>query len=469
MKEMAVMMGARVIRIAAATLLLIAPASDPLSAAEQGRRVSTTFTTTNLDFPNPERGFWRFVSSSFVAASAAELRDIRDAGMTMGYAVVRLDPFRSSSLPQTFLTRLSDAFGRARAAGVKLILRFAYNYPETEEDYENAKDAPLQVVLGHIDQLAPLIAANADIVAVWQAGFIGAWGEAHTSSNNLDEPAPKRAIRDALLEALPANRLLQWRYPPDLIAWSPVPGPGGNFPRIGFHNDCFMSSPTDVGTYSENPAVRARQRAYAARLTRTTLFGGETCNIDGAVRRTSCAAILREGPMFHVTTLNRDYYLAFHRRWIGEGCFGEVKRSMGYRLRLVSASVDEVAARGEEVAASVRVRNVGWARPANPRRLELVLEHLATGKTYRVAGGDLRFVDPESDAPTAFFFAWRVPAGAPVGDYVVSVAAPDPAPRLHDRPVFAVRFANADDAARSQRWVAASATFDTGLSVRITP
>ena len=290
-----------------ALLLLGAAFTAPLAAAEAIQRASTTFRPTSLEFPNPERGFWRFVASNFTAVTAEEMRDIRTAGMTMAYAVVRLDPFRNRALPQAMLTRLATSFGFSRAAGVKVILRFAYNYPETEEEYEHAKDAPLSIVLGHIRQLDPLLSANADVIAVWQAGFIGAWGEGHTSSNNLDKPVPKRTIRDALLQALPPGRLLQWRYPPDLIAWSPVPGPQGNFPRIGFHNDCFMASPTDVGTYDEDATIRARQRAYAAMLTRTTLFGGETCNIEGEVARTSCAAILSEGRRFHLTTLNRDY------------------------------------------------------------------------------------------------------------------------------------------------------------------
>jgi hypothetical protein len=457
------------VELLAAVLLIAAAASAPLSAAGHELRAVTTFTPTPRDFPNPERGFWRVVAGSFAAASAAQLSAIRAAGLTLAYGVVRLDAFRAGPLPQTFLTRLAQAFAHARAAGIKVILRFAYNYPETAEEAEHAEDAPLAVVLGHIGQLAPLLAANADVIAVWQAGFIGAWGEAHSSSHHLDQPAPKRAIRDALLAALPADRLLQWRYPPDLIAWSPVPGPGGHFPRIGFHNDCFMASPTDVGTYAEDPVVRAQQRAYTAQLTRTTLFGGETCRIDEAPPRVSCAAILREGPQFHLTTLNRDYHLDFHRRWSAEGCFGAVKRRMGYRLELVSASVDEAAARGEEVTATVRLRNVGWARLANRRSLRLFFRHDATGRSYGRVRGDLRTVAPERPAPVAFVFKWKVPADAPTGRYEVTVAAPDPAPRLRARRLYAVRFANADDDAKGQRWDVARAEFDTGLSILVTP
>jgi hypothetical protein len=139
-------------------LFLYAIISVQPSAAET-LRVATTFRRTNIEFPNPERGFWRFVTANFTIATADELRNIRAAGLTMGYAVVRLDAFRGRALPQTTLTRLATSFGFARASGVKLILRFAYNYPNTE-DPRTAKDAPLSIVLGHIRQLAPVIAAT---------------------------------------------------------------------------------------------------------------------------------------------------------------------------------------------------------------------------------------------------------------------------------------------------------------------
>ena len=58
-----------------------------------------------------------------------------------------------------------------REAGVMCVFRFAYTSLETEPD------APLSIIQTHIDQLKPYLAKNADVIAVWQAGFIGSWGE----------------------------------------------------------------------------------------------------------------------------------------------------------------------------------------------------------------------------------------------------------------------------------------------------
>ncbi len=115
-----------------------------------------------------------------------------------------------------------------------------------------------------------MLQRNADVIAFMQAGFIGAWGEWHTSSNNLTAPASRNQIRDALLAALPASRFIQLRYPPYVMDGTPTLPPlsavltGGL--RVGVHNDCFLASKTDVGTYDDDTATAAKQRDYVDRL-----------------------------------------------------------------------------------------------------------------------------------------------------------------------------------------------------------
>ena len=83
-------------------------------------------------------------------------------------------------MPSTYLTKLNTGFANLRKQGLKAVVRFAYNYPETESDYLNAQDATLSRVKRHITQLQPVLQANADVIAAVQGGFIGAWGEWHT-------------------------------------------------------------------------------------------------------------------------------------------------------------------------------------------------------------------------------------------------------------------------------------------------
>ena len=384
---------------------------------------SIKFIEATEPFASPERGFWRFVDDDFAKVSDENLAALYDEGLTLGYGVVRLDDYRDSELKPEFLAKLQTRFDATRKAGIKIILRFAYNYPSSSSEYENAKDAPLSIVLKHIEQLTPLFKANSDVIAVVQAGFIGAWGEGHTSSNQLDSDANKALIRDALLATVPNDVPLQWRYPADLIAWQKA----GTIGRLGFHNDCFLSSPTDVGTYAEEEGLRSKQRDAMAALTDNHFHSVETCDAQKKQLRSDCGSILNEGAMFHVSGINREYYRAFHERWEKDGCMAEITAKMGYRLRLVDAKIE-----GSKI--EVTLANGGWARLARPRDLELRVG----GQTIALSGPSLNQIGAgEQRTYTA-----QLPDMSKAGQFCLS--APDPSARLKSDARYAIRFANAD-------------------------
>ncbi|MDH0868251.1 DUF4832 domain-containing protein [Mitsuaria sp. GD03876] len=453
------------------------PASNPQpSAGDEGTSVVAAFTATDADLPNPERGFYRWSQTNLDTLARADV----DAAFASGYRLLfsRLDlsAYREADLSPALLAKVQDAFDRVREGGMKLVVRMVYNYPDSEIDYQNAKDASLPRVLAHIAQLKPLLQRNADVIAFMQAGFIGAWGEWHTSSNNLTVPASRNQIRDALLAALPSSRFIQLRYPayvmdgtPELPALSAVLA--GAY-RVGAHNDCFLASKTDVGTYDEDATVAARQRDYIDRLGDLAPFGGETCNPtdeDNAVPRTSCADILAEGARYNLTYLNDEYYRAqFHDRWVQGGCMAEVRRKMGYRLALVSATHAASATRGQALTVRLALRNDGWARVFNPRGVQLVLKHATTGAVRRLdaTGADPRAWTPGSAEQAATISA-ALPADLPVGVYQVSIALPDGDARLATDARYAIRWSNADNTPQGQRWDAALGAFAIGTSVTV--
>jgi hypothetical protein len=399
-------------------LALCLISSSATAAAETIR-----FTPTDADFVNPERGWWLFAADDFAKATEDEIASVAAAEVTVAYGIVRLDAYRDKALPDRLLTDLDQRFAWSREHGIKIILRFAYNYPGSTFDYDNAKDAPLARVLGHIEQLAPVIIANTDTIVTLQAGFIGAWGEGHTSSNGLDTPEAKAAIRDALYAAVPDTIPLQWRYPPDILSWS-------GDTRMGFHNDCFLSSPTDVGTYDEDADLRKTQRTAMAALTDRSYFSGETCDADVEAARFGCDAILTEGAEFHLSALNLTYYEAFHQAWKAEGCFAEIGRKMGYRLRLLQAEVT-----GDAI--QVTIANDGWARPVQPRVIWLT----TFAGEEQTGAAELSGTVAELGADEEQVFFANLPELASADR--LCLAAPDLSPRLASDPRYALQFANA--------------------------
>lgn len=444
-------------------------AGDLPATADAAPPLTTTFTPTTLELPNPERGFYAF-GSDLAKLTASELQEVRDVkGLRLLYAPTLLAAYRTTPLPKSYLDTLTGKLALVRAQGMKLVLRFAYNYDAGGED------ATLSMVEQHIAQLGPLLKANADVIAYLQAGFIGAWGEWHSSSNGLASDANKAAIRDALLAAAPAGQPVQFRYPPDLIKWYPTVLDASQAfgttaqARIAAHNDCFLSSNTDVGTYSSNTTLGNQQRAYIKALTVYTPYGGETCDAGSASeQRRSCSAILAEGRDYHLTYLNLSYYQAFHDRWKAEGCYDEVARSLGYRFQLDAVTHPAAVARGATLSVQVALRNLGWSRIVGARQLHARLRQRASGALIESSAGPaLRMLPPQATASTTVVAAITIPASAASGEHDLLLCAPDVHPTTAADGRFSVRFANQDVPAKDQAWEPGAACFRVGARILV--
>ncbi|MGO9258036.1 MAG: DUF4832 domain-containing protein [Bryobacteraceae bacterium] len=398
---------------------------------------AATYPPSGEDFPNPERGF--YVQAVYNPErgqtrplSADVLRRARDNGMSLLRMYWILSEFRDRPLSPAMLDRVRADFATARACGIKVIGRFGYNFGPI-----GAPDAPLERVLGHLDQLRPVLRENADVLAFLEAGFIGTWGEWHNSTNGL--MGHTREIVAKILDVLPTDRTLALRYPrlktdlygPEPLtaqeAFSAIPKA-----RIGAHNDCFLASETDWGTWSKNIAA---EKAFYHQDNLFVPQGGETCNFqEDAQPFIGCENALRELAFQRFNTLNDGYQQEVLDSWTKGGCMPEIRRRLGYRFRLVDSSAQ---VEGKNLRVSVTVRNDGFANLYNPRPVVLVLRDRAVGRIERVpVAADPRRWMP-SEATT-----FTVTATLPPGEYDILLHMPDAAPSLRDRPEYAVRFAN---------------------------
>jgi Domain of unknown function (DUF4832)/Domain of unknown function (DUF4874) len=410
-----------------------------------------TYRQTTAEFPNPERGFY----NSIDLMKDRDFSDVRRKGFTLSHTYIRLDQYRNSPLPAAFLNQLNQQFQLVRSSGIKVIPRFSYNFPGADESIAQiakSPDASIDLTLSHINQLKPILQHNADVIATLQGGFIGAWGEWHSSGSGLAEPEPKAKILSALLTALPPNRMVQLRYAKDIQANYPQTLPQadafrGNFQaRVAFHNDCFLSNPSDSGTYDEAnlPALKK----YITQISPFIAMGGETCSLTPAQHRTDCPAAEMELAKFHWSYLNSIFYEPDLERWKTEGCYDRIARNLGYRLQLERSNFPSQVKRDRQFRGNFVVKNVGYASPYNPRGLELILRHQQTGKIYRLPvlkplskTNDPRFWLPQV-GEIAVDVRGKIPKTAPLGGYAVLLNLPDPMPKLANRPEYSIRLAN---------------------------
>jgi hypothetical protein len=419
----------------------------PLTSVNSATPLSTVnYQASSEDFMNPERGFAYNVN----LIEDETLSYVRNRNFTVARAYVELDPYRRSPLSQDFLQKLRAGFARARAAGIKLHLRFSYSTPDDIPE-EGVPDADINLVLQHINQLKPVFAENSDVILVLQSGFIGAWGEGHSSASGLDSPANRKRITEALLTALPSNRSIQIRYPEYIKDLYPQPLTEAsafgerNQARIGHHNDCFLANSTDAGTYY--PDVSGL-RAYVAAISPLTPIGGDTCQVNPSQQRTDCTTTQNELARHHWSYLSATWYKPNVDRWKREGCYSNISKKLGYRFQLVSSSFPTSVKPGSSFTGSFKIQNVGYASPFNLRGLEIVLRHQQTGRVHRLSilkfkskTNDPRYWWPKAGQINVGFLG-GIPANMPPGSYQILVNMPDPGSKVRYNPMYSIRLAN---------------------------
>lgn len=455
------------------------------------------FAEDSSDFANPERGFYIPIAvhaSHFIPLDSNSLKQqfkgsvkYNGANYTIFPTLLLreyvLDSFVSSPLSKELLTLINHDLEAVTAAGIKTILRFSYinkTHSGTCADKEGIcppyGDAPKQIVLEHIRQLEPLLKKHIAVIALLQEGFIGIWGEnfytdyfGDASENGpgyiTDEGwAERNDVLKALLHALPKERMVQVRTPQikqkyiggagASTATAPLNDAGAysgmDAARIGFHNDCFLASTDDYGTYydygsSHQPKQPANDilRGYVSSDSRYVVVGGETCD-DAFSPGNDCEPsghAQQEMQKMHYSFLNTAYNNNVNNDWDSMGCISSIRKKLGYRIvprKLVSPSVVKAGS----IHLEMNLENQGYAAPFNPRQVILVLRKLS---------GKREFFLPLSTNLRRWFTGnivlnenIPIPSSVSPGRYELFLFLPDADLNLRTRPAYSIRLAGKD-------------------------
>lgn len=460
---------------------------------------TVNYTESTDDFVNPDRGFYYPIYTTTEAVlDSNTLKGYRNTAFTpfRGNYQVRvslifryyvLDQFRSSAISQTFLNNMEADFVALRAAGMRVIPRFTYNIdPDTscgDAACPPYLDAPKSRILSHIAQIKPLLQANSDVISAVQLGFIGVWGESYytdyfgTAASNRDGKISdanwqqREEVLAAMLDAVPDNRMVQVRYPQIKQKYvygidAPVSSApltlneahdGTDKARIGFHNDCFLASPDDFGTYFDygsddtNPSNQINiLKPYFADDSRFVAVGGETCSDDSFDPENNCASnggiAVSEMEDLNYSYLNSDYNNAVNNDWQDGNCMDDIKRRLGYRFVLNNGTYPNQATAGTTINLNMNFKNIGFTAPFNERLLRLVFKNTTSGASYSCdingVNTDTRFWQPSNNIQLNG--SVEVPLDMPAGNYdlLLHIADPSDQGRILNRPEYSIRLAN---------------------------
>ena len=467
------------------------------SGAEAPKSVKLTFRgLTPADsrdgLANPERG-WRFETG--VGITPADpvrfdyLRDLwpfpryRKDGVTVTQAYCYLSRFCDGPVAQDKLDALQASFDRARADGVKLLLRFAYEFDGLAEGPTGDR------VLEHVRQLTPVVRKNIDVIYCLQIGWIGLWGEFHTSIHGLErDPELVGKVLAATLEMLPEGRFTMMRrmayrhmalkaLGDDREIDATTAFTSAPHARVGFFNDATLANWHDGATF---PAIEPYAAAghpefdEVAREGRWMpvdgeLFWTEDKGRSDPVYADALRAIVRFRDHHYTTfslvhgnseldTTPRPWTIDFWKKtpvtaellaaygvdfdpdyFAGvpyRTGYEFIRDHLGYRLKLAAAEFEETSS-GLKVTA--RLRNYGFAPPINPRRPVWVVVDAAGACTEHPVDFDCRTLQPgEERAFVATLPMLRA-------DDRLALWFPAPETAIQYRAEYAVRLANAMD------------------------
>lgn len=512
-----------------ASIIFIYLLSAQLSTAGSGSKIQTIiYRGIRADDPggrcglrNPERGFrmesyigqppgrhiWGI--SHYLKGKATsgfsddwflmDARRYEPYGSTLMQAYCYLTDFEDRPLTQEKLAFLQRSLDRCRQAGLKVLLRFSYEKNMTRKTGPTAG-----TILNHLDQLAPLIQKNKDVIYVLQAGFVGAWGEWHSSAHHIEENHSQlAAIIAKELEVLPQDRMIQLRVMPEYKRWVLQDAilnasvllnetnafSGSPAARLGFANDGFMANKSDGGTWQEPPFyanpgnpqfdTETIESPYMA-VDGELFWSDQGGQIDGM----KAALRLR---LHHFTSLSLAHSYSGYEgkrysidRWmetpitekqlnqenlpVSDGYFSDysgnpVKRTqfeyirdhLGYRVELQNAQFPERVSKDKMLHIKIKLINRGFATLINPRPVYIVLintsgELVGKQKTGANPQSWQPFKPGDQDfEPLIHFIEGDISLkGLKTGEYMVGLWLPDADESIQLDSRYAVRTANRD-------------------------
>ncbi|HYX32933.1 MAG TPA: DUF4832 domain-containing protein [Oligoflexus sp.] len=251
------------------------------------------------------------------------------------------------------------------------------------------------ITIRHLKQLAPILKANRQDIAFFEAGFYGMWGEwnseyAPSGRGYAEDPDLRFNLVRALLDELPEDFLIMLRRPrfrQELETKVSEP----DMRRLAFHNDCFLASATDMGTYDGDRTPDQWKDMIGALSRQGQAIGGETC-VDDPVF-TSCKAAVQDMKRLGMTYLNTGWNTAVLQRWKDEGCYEEIASHLGYRFILQGASAALTA--DKNLSLQVTIQNDGFAPAYQLFQPELFLVNAAgESRALEIKAGE--HLDPRS-------------------------------------------------------------------------
>lgn len=284
------------------------------------------YTKQKEDLKNPSRGFYVQIKSS----KPERVEELHKEGYRLLLVAYDIAEYTDKRIDDEKLKELDAVLSEIRNYQMKAIVRPAYGF----ERSENNDAGSFEQLEEHIEQIADIINANKDVVLCTQAGFLGPWGEWHSSIYLSGEEEERTEYRNRLLRKLleeyDSSVIINVRRPRFI---RDAQKSGLDINRLGFHNDGLLASDSDLGTYDDPDYTREEELQYINSEIATGINGGEMSKLSSfSGPRNS----VKEFIELKVSYLNAKYNKEVLQSWKeetleGENAYVYIEKRLGYR------------------------------------------------------------------------------------------------------------------------------------------
>lgn len=457
------------------------------SSAPAPLPANLTFTEAEGDVTNPERGFYKHFEYHFDSSDPGQVNPSISAytfDETLALTIFYLEDFvGADELSSTVLSKVETELAALRSKGKKAIVRFAYTAKHPVASYEPTKDQ----IINHLEQLKAVFTAYDDVVYLFQAGFIGTYGEWYYVNDDFSYSKSGGAlvgyqnridVVDKMLSVTSRQIAVRtpfykrgYLYPlayntvvPGISSWGTDPNN-----RIGYFNDGFRGSSSDIGTFESDQdreqwfgqgewLVCGGESAYVG----TDSNGNEKLDPEEKQAWLDANPTLAN-PDNSIAAMRQQHWSYMHNAetnilmdyWAGPNPAGksvvscgtdripDFKKALGYRLVINSADFTGSSLEsGATVNYSISIQNKGCARVIYPRPCKLVLIHNGTPTVLKDNLTDVRNLAPGASA-TVLEGSFTLPQSV-YKDDKLAIWLPDNATGLQATPAYSIHLANSD-------------------------
>lgn len=317
---------------------------------------TVTFTESSRILKNPNRGFYHiwgfYITDESMDWENVILSKGVDDGFSLELVEINLQEYRDGLISDKGIRNLKELFEGLAKQDKHYVVRFLYDWDGRNMEVEPSN---IDIIVGHIKQLKPILQKHADSIFVLQSLLVGDCGEIHDTK--FADTKSLRILASELAAVSTSDTYLAVRTP---VQWRKITQTYGNKElkenspyknRLGLYNDGMLGNVYDCGTYGDQKRkqagkykawTRAEEIDFQDNLCRAVPNGGEVVLVNeyNDIDRAICDM----GKM-HITYINQDHDLQVMEKWrnstvdtddIFDGMDGisYMQARLGYRLVL---------------------------------------------------------------------------------------------------------------------------------------